>query len=131
MTQFFESAPTVRTVAALELRITKVENDLEFLQYAPSMRVKAGIILLFQFIFSRYELFCLSKSVKTTQCTVALPVNVERAWSINLKRGDDEQYSRETFDALILRWEVFFHPHLCVTQRSSWLHRYLHDGLGL
>lgn len=54
--------------------------------------------------FSRYELYCLSKSVKTTQCTIALPVNVERAWSNNLERPENERYSRETFDALILRF---------------------------
>ncbi|XP_003742292.1 protein KTI12 homolog [Galendromus occidentalis] len=53
----------------------------------------------------RYELYCLSKSVKTTQCTVALPVNVGSAWQRNSDRPQKDQYSRETFDALILRYE--------------------------
>ncbi|XP_022657411.1 protein KTI12 homolog isoform X2 [Varroa destructor] len=53
----------------------------------------------------RYELYCLSKSVKTTQCTLYLPVNVDVAWKWNCSRPEEDRYSREIFDALILRYE--------------------------
>ncbi|OQR73187.1 protein KTI12-like [Tropilaelaps mercedesae] len=53
----------------------------------------------------RYELYCLSKSVKTTQCTLSLPINIDVAWTWNSSKPEQDRYSRETFDALILRYE--------------------------
>lgn len=54
----------------------------------------------------RYELYCASKSSKTTQCTIHCDVNQDTAWEYNLKRDIDDQYSKEIFDALILRYEA-------------------------
>lgn len=52
----------------------------------------------------RYELFCISKSTKTTQCTLHCDTNSEMAWQFNTSRQD--QYSREIFDALVMRFEA-------------------------
>lgn len=54
----------------------------------------------------RYELYCASKSSKTTQCTIHCDVNQNTAWEYNLKREENEQYSRDIFDQLILRYEA-------------------------
>lgn len=54
----------------------------------------------------RYELYCASKSSKTTQCTVHCDVNQNVAWDYNLQRDVEDQYSKEIFDALILRYEA-------------------------
>ncbi|KAK0089664.1 hypothetical protein PV325_006087 [Microctonus aethiopoides] len=53
----------------------------------------------------RYELYCLSKSYKTPQCTIHCDLPVEHAWLLNEQRPDVDQYSRETFDALVMRYE--------------------------
>ncbi|XP_063985863.1 protein KTI12 homolog [Diachasmimorpha longicaudata] len=55
---------------------------------------------------SRYELYCLSKLYKTPQCTIQCDLPVEHAWLMNSGRDEGEQYSRDTFDALILRYET-------------------------
>ncbi|XP_054263828.1 protein KTI12 homolog [Macrosteles quadrilineatus] len=54
----------------------------------------------------RYELYCASKSSKTTQVTVECCANSEQAWTWNLDRAEEERYSREAFDALIMRYET-------------------------
>nr|CAG4634940.1 EOG090X0A11 [Alona affinis] len=54
----------------------------------------------------RYELYCISKSCKTNQCTVHCDINVDLAWEQNLNRCKSSQYSREVFDALIMRYEA-------------------------
>ncbi|XP_014214937.1 protein KTI12 homolog [Copidosoma floridanum] len=54
----------------------------------------------------RYELYCTSKQYKITQCTVQCDSPVEYAWLCNEKRPDCEQYSREIFDGLVLRYEA-------------------------
>jgi len=54
----------------------------------------------------RYELYCASKNSKTTQVTVECCVNSEQAWKWNLERPEEERYSREVFDALIMRYEA-------------------------
>ncbi|XP_011500545.1 PREDICTED: protein KTI12 homolog [Ceratosolen solmsi marchali] len=54
----------------------------------------------------RYEIYCMSKLYKTPQCTVQCDLPVEHAWLWNENRSMDEQYSREIFDALILRYET-------------------------
>lgn len=51
----------------------------------------------------RYELYCLSKSYKTPQCTVHCDIPVEHAWLLNAQRPEDDGYSREIFDALVMR----------------------------
>jgi len=52
----------------------------------------------------RYELFCISKSTKTTQCTLHCDLSPETAWQNNLTRQD--QYSQQIFDALVMRFEA-------------------------
>lgn len=54
----------------------------------------------------RYELFCAAKASKCTQCTVHTEINREEAWNFNeLRENDAEKYDRETFDALVMRYE--------------------------
>ncbi|XP_008560096.1 protein KTI12 homolog [Microplitis demolitor] len=54
----------------------------------------------------RYELYCLSKSFKTPQCTIYCDIPVERAWLLNQQRPDSDKYSQEIFDALVMRYEM-------------------------
>lgn len=79
------------------------------------------------FVGFRYELYCGSKVSKTTQCTIFTIININEAWTFNENRQnqivtnnedssteksqfglDDEPYTRETFDALVLRFFSFF-----------------------
>lgn len=84
---------------------------------------------LFGYDFSgyRYELYCASKSARTTQCTIFCGISTENAWTLNQKRQSIDEiknnssnvtdedtsppnnssvpYTREMFDALILRYE--------------------------
>lgn len=58
----------------------------------------------------RYELYCASKASRTTQCTIFCCCNKEQAWQFNESRKNLTEttnlvYSREIFDALILRYE--------------------------
>jgi len=53
----------------------------------------------------RYELYCASKTSKTTSCTVHCDLGSAKAWELNLKKSVEEQYSREVFDGLLLRYE--------------------------
>lgn len=54
----------------------------------------------------RYELYCGSKANKSTQCTVHTEINRDEAWRFNENRtNSDEKYDRETFDALVARYE--------------------------
>lgn len=53
----------------------------------------------------RYELYCASKSSKSTTCTVNCEPGPARAWEYNLSKADGEQYSKEVFDGLIQRYE--------------------------
>lgn len=55
----------------------------------------------------RYELYCASKAVRTTQCTLFCGVQVERARRFNRERAADDgaAYSEEIFDSLCLRFE--------------------------
>lgn len=54
----------------------------------------------------RYELYCISKSAKTTQCTLHIDTSAEKSWELNLKKSESSQYSKDTFDALIMRFEA-------------------------
>ncbi|KAF2903105.1 hypothetical protein ILUMI_03079 [Ignelater luminosus] len=54
----------------------------------------------------RYELYCASKANKSTQCTIYTLINHDVSWEFNEKREvESEKYNRETFDALIMRYE--------------------------
>merc|ERR1712020_339967 len=55
----------------------------------------------------RYELYCASKSVKTTQVTVHCDISPPTAWTWNETRNDEKnQWSKETFDSLVMRYEA-------------------------
>ncbi|XP_071538624.1 protein KTI12 homolog isoform X1 [Panulirus ornatus] len=54
----------------------------------------------------RYELYCASKQNKTTQCLVHCLVPIEQAWTWNQTRLEMEQYTREVFDGLVMRYET-------------------------
>ena len=56
----------------------------------------------------RYELYCASKTVKTTQITVHCDISPHTAWSWNKSRSDDDnaKWTKETFDALVMRYEA-------------------------
>ncbi|KAJ3645038.1 hypothetical protein Zmor_022728 [Zophobas morio] len=54
----------------------------------------------------RYELYCGSKANKNTQCTLHVEINRDEAWTFNENRTpESEKYSRDTFDALVMRYE--------------------------
>ena len=55
----------------------------------------------------RYELYCASKSVKTTQVTVHCDISSPTGWAWNESRFDEKnKWSKETFDALVMRYEA-------------------------
>ncbi|XP_068983940.1 protein KTI12 homolog [Bombus flavifrons] len=54
----------------------------------------------------RYEIYCMTKLYKTPQCTIFCDIPVEHAWLWNEKRPKYEQYNREIFDALVMRYET-------------------------
>jgi len=54
----------------------------------------------------RYELYCASKSAKTTQVTIQCDLSPEDAQSFNSARDDLEKYSDEIFNGLTLRYEA-------------------------
>ncbi|XP_063237125.1 protein KTI12 homolog [Bacillus rossius redtenbacheri] len=58
----------------------------------------------------RYELYCMSKASKCTQCTLhcVVPVETARGWNAGRAAaagGGDDGYSAEAFDALVARYE--------------------------
>jgi protein KTI12 len=62
----------------------------------------------------RYEIYCATKGIRTTQATIYCAITKEEAWDMNVKRSDDchdelnnsnVPYTREIFDALCLRFE--------------------------
>ncbi|XP_012276695.1 protein KTI12 homolog [Orussus abietinus] len=53
----------------------------------------------------RYEIYCMSKSYKTPQCTIHCDLPVEHAWLFNERLPETERYTREIFDALVMRYE--------------------------
>ncbi|KAG8194721.1 hypothetical protein JTE90_026372 [Oedothorax gibbosus] len=53
----------------------------------------------------RYELYCLSKSCKTTHCVIHCDVLPSDCWLFNESRVPPTQYDRNIFDALELRFE--------------------------
>ncbi|KAK2725603.1 protein KTI12 homolog [Artemia franciscana] len=54
----------------------------------------------------RYELYCISKSVGSTQVTVHCDILPEDAWKRNLQLPLSDQYSKSVFDALVFRYEA-------------------------
>ncbi|XP_043278832.1 protein KTI12 homolog [Venturia canescens] len=54
----------------------------------------------------RYELYCMSKLYKTPQCTLQCDAPVEHAWLLNESKPEGERYTREIFDALVMRYET-------------------------
>ncbi|XP_077993837.1 protein KTI12 homolog [Glandiceps talaboti] len=54
----------------------------------------------------RYELYCVSKSAKTTQCVIHCDISTERASEWNKQRDEKEQYTQEILDALVMRFEA-------------------------
>jgi len=54
----------------------------------------------------RYEIYCMSKLYKTPQCTIQCDLPVEHAWLLNEGRPEADRYSREIFDALVMRYET-------------------------
>ncbi|XP_045483205.1 protein KTI12 homolog [Harmonia axyridis] len=53
----------------------------------------------------RYELYCGTKSNKATQCTIHAEINRQESWKINDSRNETEKYTKEVYDALVLRYE--------------------------
>ncbi|KXJ67961.1 hypothetical protein RP20_CCG007070 [Aedes albopictus] len=54
----------------------------------------------------RYEIFCASKTTRTTQCTVYCAITKDQAWTYNVTRDiEAEKYSKDVFEALCLRYE--------------------------
>jgi len=54
----------------------------------------------------RYELYCASKSIKTTQVTVHCDISPPTAWQWNDSRSQGNKWTKEIFDALVMRYEV-------------------------
>ncbi|KAA0183318.1 hypothetical protein HAZT_HAZT007271 [Hyalella azteca] len=54
----------------------------------------------------RYELYCVSKQHSTAHCVVQCMVSPEQAWQWNLTQASAQQYDKETFDALVFRYEA-------------------------
>lgn len=54
----------------------------------------------------RYELYCASKNSGSTQVTVETICAKEEAWDWNIRRSEEERYSKECYDALHLRYEI-------------------------
>ncbi|XP_054712747.1 LOW QUALITY PROTEIN: protein KTI12 homolog [Uloborus diversus] len=54
----------------------------------------------------RYELYCLSKSCKTTHCVIHCDLLSSDCWLHNTTRQPDQIYEKHIFDALIQRFEA-------------------------
>lgn len=50
-------------------------------------------------------MYCASKNNKCTQCTIQCLVSEDGAFEMNSKRPDTEQYSKDVFKALCMRYE--------------------------
>ncbi|KAL3885474.1 hypothetical protein ACJMK2_025530 [Sinanodonta woodiana] len=53
----------------------------------------------------RYELYCVTKSSHTPHCLIFCDTNKEVAADWNLIRDENERYSKDIFDALVMRFE--------------------------
>ncbi|XP_013777563.1 protein KTI12 homolog [Limulus polyphemus] len=54
----------------------------------------------------RYELYCVSKAIKTTHCVIHCDLPVETCKKWNISRNEEKQYSEEVFTALVQRFEM-------------------------
>ena len=54
----------------------------------------------------RYELFCITKASQTPHCVIFCDINKDEGWDLNSKREESEQYSKEVFDGLVMRFEA-------------------------
>lgn len=54
----------------------------------------------------RYELYCASKQIKTPHCVMHTLAPIDQAWTWNQDRPEDEQYTKEVFDGLVMRYEA-------------------------
>lgn len=54
----------------------------------------------------RYELYCISKHIKTTHCVLLCDVAIDVAKQWNAERAADLRYSEEVLDALVMRFEA-------------------------
>lgn len=54
----------------------------------------------------RYELYCISKHIKTTHCVVLCEIGADVAKKWNSGRAADQKYNEEVFDALVMRFEA-------------------------
>lgn len=103
----------------LPLQHTYSELDWYWLLLWDYVFIVSAVLLFYEyFIISgyRYELYCASKALKSTQCTIYTIRNQQEAWEDNLKRekrtedGENleeeqdrnicEQYTEEVFGAL-------------------------------
>lgn len=64
------------------------------------------IYLFTRIFFHRYELYCATKQIKTTQCLVQSLASIEQAWEWNSARPESERYTKEVFDGLVGRYEA-------------------------
>lgn len=81
-------------------------------------------LIYLHFLGFRYELYCMTKAARTTQCTLFSCIPQDQAWTFNTQRsepdtlaepveGDGQKvpnnsnvpYTREIFDALCMRYE--------------------------
>jgi len=53
----------------------------------------------------RYELFCLIKAEKTLHCVIQCGFPTQLCFKMNEQRTEDERYTKEIFDALVMRFE--------------------------
>nr|XP_039256908.1 protein KTI12 homolog [Styela clava] len=53
----------------------------------------------------RYELFCITKYARTPQCVIHTDISPEGAKEWNKNRAEEERYSDDIIDALIMRFE--------------------------
>jgi len=53
----------------------------------------------------RYELYCATKSAQTPQCVIFCDATKEQALEWNSKRPENEQYTQDVLEALIMRFE--------------------------
>lgn len=54
----------------------------------------------------RYELYCVTKSCQTPQCIIYCGTSVELATKWNKGRKDEDKYSEDIFNALVMRFEA-------------------------
>ena len=53
----------------------------------------------------RYELYCVTKAAQTPHCVVHCDINPTQASEWNLQRPEEERYTQEVLDGLVMRFE--------------------------